>query len=536
MVPSSTSTRMTLSELIVIFFGSLWLFTFGLSQQEVIGFDSRFYLFALEMWRHGATVFPTTYHQPYPDYPVLSTLLIYAAAICGHGLNKCTAVLPTALAASVTLLMTYLIAASRDKVWGIASIFCLLLTVTFVKSARSISLDMSLTMVTTIVFYVLLRVDATSQSRVPVLGYALLLLGFAYRGPIGLIMPTGVGFAYYLVGRQYALAWRLLYCAGLLLVVASFALLVLAYVAGGSAFVKTVLHFQAMGRINNYYLPMYFYFSDSVASYAVAYPLAAVVCVGLYWHRRAIKDSLVMKLIAWVLVILVGMSIPDDKKVHYVLPMAPALALLAAYPLALPRTETYFKVYRTVTLWLLGALPILLSLVFVIGLKHPSGLLRQSHLPAGVIILSLGLLQSVLLVGMVAVSSRQRPIWVLGLAALTFIWLYGTVIEPIAVYLDRANSFVQQAESARSNAHARLVFYKEAPDGLAIKYLIHMPHEEMPSFIAEEKALDTFGERTFFIASEDAYAALSPRHKAELPVVVRGSMSHHPMVIFRNLI
>ncbi|HLB57816.1 MAG TPA: hypothetical protein VJL60_03275, partial [Gammaproteobacteria bacterium] len=62
-------------EAVVIFFLGLIIFTIGLSHQEVITFEARFYLFALEMWRHGLSFFPTTYEQPYPDYPVTSTAL-----------------------------------------------------------------------------------------------------------------------------------------------------------------------------------------------------------------------------------------------------------------------------------------------------------------------------------------------------------------------------------------------------------------------------------------------------------------------------
>ena len=62
-------------EVLAIFAVSLFIFTWNVSTQEVIGFESRFYLFALEMWRHGLSWFPTTYHKPYPDYPVTSTIL-----------------------------------------------------------------------------------------------------------------------------------------------------------------------------------------------------------------------------------------------------------------------------------------------------------------------------------------------------------------------------------------------------------------------------------------------------------------------------
>lgn len=44
------------------------LFVAGVYWQAPIGFDSRFVLFAQEMLRHGPTVFPTTYSEPYADY------------------------------------------------------------------------------------------------------------------------------------------------------------------------------------------------------------------------------------------------------------------------------------------------------------------------------------------------------------------------------------------------------------------------------------------------------------------------------------
>ncbi len=47
---------------------ALVLFIVGNWHQAVIGFDSRFVLFAQEMLRHGPSFFPTTYGQPYADY------------------------------------------------------------------------------------------------------------------------------------------------------------------------------------------------------------------------------------------------------------------------------------------------------------------------------------------------------------------------------------------------------------------------------------------------------------------------------------
>src|SRR5437899_1651272 len=116
------ANRFSKIDAIWIFLGGLFLFTMGLHHQEIIGFESRFYLFALEMWRHGFTGFPTTYQEPYPDYPVSSTALIYLSAKLFGTLNKWVAVFPSAVASASTLSATYLIGALQERRWGFYSV------------------------------------------------------------------------------------------------------------------------------------------------------------------------------------------------------------------------------------------------------------------------------------------------------------------------------------------------------------------------------------------------------------------------------
>lgn len=139
---------------IPLFLFTLLLFTYGIASQEVIGFESRFYLFALEMWQRGFTWFPTTYQQPYADYPVGYTFLIYLAANIAGELNKLIAILPSAITAALTVTMTYQIGKLHDKNWGIMAAGLLILTFTFFKSARTLSLDIFPVFITTTCFYI----------------------------------------------------------------------------------------------------------------------------------------------------------------------------------------------------------------------------------------------------------------------------------------------------------------------------------------------------------------------------------------------
>lgn len=320
----------------MVFLISLLIFTAGLNAQEVTSFDTRFYLFAKEMLRNGMGWFPTTYGEPYPDYPVTSTLLIYVSATMFGGLNKLTAVLPSAMAAACTVALTYLVGALQNRKWGLIAASFMLMTLMFLKSARAISLDMYPALFTAWCFYLVYKADLR-QSEVTKCIYLLLALSFAFRGPIGLVMPAGVISSYYLLNRNWK---KLIYfgtAALMVLVICTAVLFVIAYYVGGHPFLQDVIRMQFAGRIENTYQPLYFYFTNSIGNYAVSYPLAWLVILGMIGaHRKQDKKNLdlIIKLAGWMLVILIGMSIPGDKKARYILPMVPAIALIAAYPFA----------------------------------------------------------------------------------------------------------------------------------------------------------------------------------------------------------
>lgn len=313
---------------IIIFLAGMLLFTLGLSSQEIIGFEARFYLFALEMWRHGPTWFPTTYQHPYPDYPAMSTYLIYlASALFGH-LNKLTAVLPTAIASTLTLCVTYLIGARFGRRWGWCGVFFLLLTLTFVVEARTISLDQFVTLITVVCFLLL---EKATRIRLGLIG-ALLILSFAFRGPIGIVIPTAVMCVSCLLDKNYKRFFVIGFSALFLLFFCSALLMLLAYIEGGVSFVQDVWRMEVASRLHDVKtLPYTFYFTECLGAYAITYPLVILVLVGSFTLPSSPQRKLLFKCIAWVAVILLGLSIPVDKKMRYVLAIAPALALICAF-------------------------------------------------------------------------------------------------------------------------------------------------------------------------------------------------------------
>ncbi|OAI49468.1 hypothetical protein AYO45_02290 [Gammaproteobacteria bacterium SCGC AG-212-F23] len=270
---------------VVVFLTSLGFFTIGLGSQEIIGFESRFYLFLLEMWRHGGGFFPTAYGQAYPDYPASAIWLMYVLAKTVGVVNKWVAVYPSAIAASMTVAVTYAIGVLRDKRVGILASGFLCLTLAFVSEARTISLDMYPTLMTALCFYVMY---SATIFRCYLRLYWLPLLwivGFVFRGPLGFVIPVSVVFVFYLFEKDWKKLFVLTTSALVILIACCSALLYFAYLTGGESFMQEVIRMQFSGRMQaNQTPPFYFYFVESIGAYALTYPLV-LFCV-FYFRKK----------------------------------------------------------------------------------------------------------------------------------------------------------------------------------------------------------------------------------------------------------
>lgn len=526
---SSNKQFFTLTSL---FIGTLALFSCGIASQEVIGFDSRFYLFALEMMQNGASWFGTTYQQPYPDYPASSTFIIWILAHFFGGMNKFIAVLPSNILAALTMTITYQLGALHHKRWGWYAVFFLLSTVTFFKSARAISLDLYPTLITTLCFYLLYAADFHHKQAPYKTIYLLLFCGFLFRGPIGLVMPTGIVCAYLFLTKEYKQFFMVGLNAFLLLVLCSGILLFLAYRTGGYNFMQEVLSMQAMRRMTDSSLP-YFYFTQSFFDYAFSFPVAAAFLLSLactFFSKKTLPRAhrkIILQLIGWMLVILLGMSIPGEKKIRYLLPFTPAIALLAAYPFAFYYQNNFFIVIRWFFLRLFLFLPLLFFFCLTIVLKFYS--LHFSYNSVGILLICLQAANTCIY--FFSRTENVRTSFILFSAAISFILMMIKVVEPIQLDLDKTHDFVVQVEMQRKAKNARLVFYKEPADGLAIKYLINMEQREQPLFLTEQKTLVHYEQPAFFITKKNSFVELDESKKL-YQVIKNGKIGHVPVVVF----
>lgn len=516
-----TSVR---SQALFIFICGLVLFTIGLSSEEVIGFESRFYLFAQEMWRHGATWFPTTYQQPYPDYPGTATFIIYLCAkLCG-GLSKFTAILPSAIAAAITLSVTYLIGSLHSRQWGIASVLFLLFTITFVAEARTISVDQYITAITTLCFYLVSSAQQFKKTQRIAWIFPLMVLGFAFRGPLGFVVPAGVVSIFYLIEKDFKHFFIFGLLSALLLGICCGGLLWLAHHVGGAGFMQSVLQTQFLGRMQSDVQtpPIYFYFIEPFGAYAAAYPIALLVLLGLLPNFRYSKTTkFLKKIVGWALIILIGLSIPGDKKMRYILPMAPALALICGYLFIVAKERKYFYFLKQLFVVFCFFFP-LLCLIAVIHIHHHYPELLFSYHAVITVLVALMILTFLV---------QYRELFVFGAAVLAFMVMNVMVVEPINIGLNHTKDFVLQVEKLRQQNHAHLVFYHEDTDGLVIKYLINMPQEESLTFINTPAQLSKLKKPVLILVTEENYKLIPKKTAAKLHIVAHGYIGREPVVV-----
>ncbi|AZD48436.1 phospholipid carrier-dependent glycosyltransferase [Pseudomonas chlororaphis] len=508
---------------------ALLLFCAGVYQQTVTGFDSRFVLFAKEMLRHGPGFFPTTYGQPYADYSSASTLLIYLFSLPFGRVVSLSAWLPTALASATIVSLIYRLVAPCSRTWALLSVALLLLSNTFISETRAVSLDQILAAVALAVFYLGYAHDHFAAPRRLWLILLLLVLGFAIRGPIGLVIPTGMLCSYYLLGGQ----WRRLFgfgCMALLLLLACVGLLLwLARLSGGPAFVQEVIRMQFTGRMDGSEgsSGWFFYFSSSLGNYALAYPLAILAWIGVLLARRDEPDA-ALKLLrlctAAGLLVMIGLSIPQAKKARYLLPMLPMAAIVAAYPFQ-ARQGRFLAWLRTAIqgIWLL--LPgLLIGGLLVLQRKFPEQLPDLTAMLA-----LLGLLQ------MAALLMLARPRWrTVGLAytAVLAVWAaYIGVFEPVERQLYDTRDFSLAAQRLIQNDPAPLVLHAMGKDAKAIKFMVNLDQDLQPLFTERAEALAAIPGPAWVIMDQSDLATLKATPLARLAPVLSGRFDKNDFVM-----
>ena len=508
---------------------ALVLFIVGNWHQAIIGFDSRFVVFAQEMLRHGPSFFPTTYGQPYADYLATSTLLTWLLSLPFGEVSSLTAWLPTSIASAVIVMLVYRLTAPYSTRWGLLSIAMLLLSSTFISETRAVSLDQMLAAIALTVFYLGYAHDHFGAAKRLHWLFLLLILGFAVRGPIGLVIPTGVLCSYYLINRQ----WRQLFTFGFIALAVLAAcvglLLLLAKLSGGEDFMQDVIRMQFLGRMDGTEgsSGVLYYFTSSMGNYALAYPLAVLVLLAVASGGRRAPDpalKLVLYCAAAGLLVMLGLSVPQAKKARYILPMLPMAAIIAAYPFQVSQGRL-FTWLRGLMLGIWTLLPALLVIGLVVARKRYPAQLDSLGLVFGV----LGVLQVVSLLSLL--EARLRPL-VSALAAVLALWsTYIVVVEPLERTLYDTRTFSLGVKAQIMQQPAPVVLHGLGKDAKAIKFMVNFNCDKVPLFTQSAADLAPLqGPAWLVMSAQDFEKLQDPRLRSITPTLT-GEFDKDPYVL-----
>jgi 4-amino-4-deoxy-L-arabinose transferase-like glycosyltransferase len=530
-----------------IFLIALLLFTLGIWDQQPQGFDGRWAVFMQEMFRHGASLFPTTYSEPYPDYPGTATYLSVLFARLFGAPNDLANVMPTALASAGVMALVYRLLVPSGRAWALLTVLLTALTAQLLEKSRSVCLDQMVSLLCLGCFYLLHTGERMGSRLRQYAIFPLFVAAFAIRGPLGLIEVCGVACVYWALGTartrddKIRLLKKVLAhgVIGLVLLAACWwVLLKLARVSGGDAFADDVLKMQIAGRLDESGEPFYFYFKLSLYRYFPVIPLALATLIALR-HKWSTRDSdadvqLVLRLGACGLMILLGLSVPHFKRAYYIVPMVPMFAAVAAYGLL--QAQGWLLRVRRGYEWLVAVLPVLgIVVVFVCRQQwHKHGYWPDVSVPALVSILIVLQLAAVVAWRRLAGNVAQRLV-VLSVIALATQWLVLVkIVEPAKDLQFDTKNFVGAVETLRAGTPGPLVFLNLGKDTWAIRYIMNLDHDEQPLFVGrnEREQLDTLPRPSWVIVARKETELLRGTRLEHLAPVFNGRLNDNPLLVF----
>jgi hypothetical protein len=525
---------MTGRDSLFIFFAALLVFTVGLPK-EFIGFQCRFGLFAKEMLWNGPSLFPTIYGQPYPDYPATSTYLVYLLACLFGKVTPFLTILPGTIASALILVFTYRIGAIRNRAWGIHAVIMALFTYEFLADCRAVSLDQYTSLAAVICFWLVYSSSVLGKTGRLWLVPPVLVAGFAFRGPIGLLIPAAVTCSFYIwpTNRRRLIIFG---CTAVVLgLICGMAYLAAAKAHGGDSLVESIVHRQAAGRLTDDRVAWYFYLINGLSSYALAYPLALLViavAVAPNLKRNDPDYRLLLNLTIWALVIIVGLSLPAVKKMRYLLPAIPAFSLIAAWVFVSDGAGRLLQVARDSLrgffLWL--PVGLCLAMVILVLFGYRFGLKVQPSLVLACVLLFILATASVI-IGSHREGAAHRL--VMPIALLAFVTFVTGVVEPLRNARNSSRDFCMTVESMRQTKPGPMVFLDIGPDDEDIKYAANLDYELRPDFIRSTSEMTSLDPNAYIVTFARNYTLLPNEVTLNWHIVARGFIGHKECIAFR---
>ena len=373
--------------LILLFCGVQFFLSLG--DLGFVGPDEpRYAQVAKEMLVSGDYVTPQYFGEPWLEKPSLYYWLT-ATAYFLFGISEFSARLASALAATLGVLCVYLLGSRRSQPReGLIASLILATSMLYFSLARAGSMDMlfcsALTVSWTSLFFIIFGKNrlwtdsSTNQTHWGLLALFYIFLGVAVlaKGPLGLILPVGslvilLGFT----GKLYLLSKLKPFTGLLIVVVVALPWYWLCYQANGWVFIEEFLLQHNLER----------FFTDRYQHAQPMWFFLVVVLVGFYpwsfqmfpavwrlfrvrnsWKSSSVGENLYLWL--WFLIPMIFFSLSHSKLPGYLLPAAPAIALIIAREIELWLNRKPSDVRR---IWLKDVFFYQAFTVFLVGLVLP---------------------------------------------------------------------------------------------------------------------------------------------------------------------
>jgi 4-amino-4-deoxy-L-arabinose transferase-like glycosyltransferase len=422
-------------------------------------------------------VTPHENFHPVLDKPIFFYWLI-ATAYALFGMSEWSARLPSALAAFGCVALVYRFSRVQHGPWAaLWSALILLTSVEFFVLARIVIFDMTLTFFITLAlysFYQAAHSESASWRRAWCVAlYGALATATLIKGLIGLAVPAMVIGSYLLATRRWSILWRIYPAAGAALYLA----IVTPWYAAAEARNPGYLHYylwqEHFGRFATAEFdraqPWYYFIAIGLAGF-FPWTLLLPALVKDTWRSKL--DDATLFWLLWVAVPLLFFSLSRSKLPHYILPLFPPLAMLAASALVRLYQESPGKLRFALSLtwWLQAAAAIYLTA----GSIFPTILARHIRTAVSIELTHWVWIYAAVAVTMLVYTTRrqragqapsQRQIYVGQGLSCGFLLLF-IVQMMIAISADRSAKTMAQAALPRLTPATQIVFYDTYLAGL----------------------------------------------------------------------
>ncbi len=297
--------------------------------------EGRFFEAARGMLATGDWIVPRNVGEPLVFYPPLCSWLIAICARLFGGLGPLAARFPSALAGVGCVLMAYELGVLLfDRRTGLFAALALLTTPFWPKTAIVCQPDTLVVLLLMVSLYALLRIERAEKRRWPwdALYWAAIAVSFLAKGPPGPVSTLAVTGAYVAWERKWRLAWQVNpLLGGAIVAVLVPPWFLAAHRAAGPGYLDRMWHevfdMAAGGQMLMHRQPPHYYLPKLLlAAPWVFFALAALVPASADPRERSSRRFLA----CWAGVILLLLSVAQAKRPYYLLPVFPAIAILAA--------------------------------------------------------------------------------------------------------------------------------------------------------------------------------------------------------------